>query len=426
MNDALAFAKHTVRAMTRGSRRYYAWLALLLAFIALGVVAYVDQLRRGLIVTSMSDQVAWGAYIANFTFLVGAAAAAVLLVIPAYLYRDHAFKEVVVLGEQLAFAAMVMCLMFVMVDLGRPDRFWHLLPIVGRFNWPLSLLAWDVIALGGYLLINGYLTLYLVYCRFRGKGATAGKYKPIVYLAIPWAIGIHTITAFLYSGLGGRPHWNGAIIAPRFLASAFSAGPAMMILALVAVQHLMRFPVREHAITRLRQIGGIAMLINLFFFGSEVFTVLYAETSHAASLRYLLFGLHGHHGLVPYAWGALLLNLAGAAIYLLPALHRSRRLLLAGSVASVVGVWLEKGMSFVVSGFVPSPLGEVVDYQPSLHETVISAGIWASGALIYTLLVKATVPIELRLRETRLATPAVIAAAAREDTPEPNGEQEPA
>ncbi len=396
------FALATAREMLRGGRRYYLWLLFLCGWIALGVLAYLHQLQVGLVATNMVDQVPWGAYIANFTYLVGMAAAAVMLVIPAYVYHDHALHDVVVLGELLAVAVLTMCLAFVMVDIGRPDRFWHLVPGIGRFNWPSSMLSWDVIVLNGYLLLNLYITTYLLFAKFRGKQPDRRKYVPFVFVAIVWAISIHTVTAFLYSGMGARPHWNAAILAPRFLVSAFAAGPSLMIIALSEVRDRMGFPVSDKALDRLRQIVAVTMLINLFFFFSEIFTELYSFKDHAASMRYLLFGLHGHHKLVPYIWTAMALDVFAALVFMVPALHRRPMVLRAGCVAAIVGVWVEKGMGLVIPGFVPTPLGEIVEYGPSFTEFCVSAAIWAMGALVYTLLLKAAVPIELgKLRMDR-------------------------
>jgi molybdopterin-containing oxidoreductase family membrane subunit len=398
------FVRATGGAMLRGGRAYWSWVAFLCGWIAIGLLAYLHQLRVGLVATNMVDQVPWGAYIANFTYLVGMAAAAVMLVIPAYLYDDHALHEVVVLGELLAVAVLTMCLMFVMVDIGRPDRFWHLIPVVGRFNWPMSMLSWDVIVLNGYLVLNFYITTYLVFTKFRGREPDRKKYVPFVMLAIFWAISIHTVTAFLYSGMGSRPHWNAAILAPRFLASAFAAGPSLMIIALTVIRDRMGFPVKDAALNRLRQIVAVTMLVNLFFFFSEVFTELYSFKHHAASMRYLLFGLRGHAKLVPYIWTAIALDVFAALVFVTPRLHRRTNVLRAGCAAAVVGVWVEKGMGLVIPGFVPSPLGEIVDYVPSFTEFCVSAAVWAAGALIYTLLLKAAVPIELG--RLRIATPA--------------------
>jgi molybdopterin-containing oxidoreductase family membrane subunit len=389
------FAAATTLAMLRGSRGYYLWLLFLSGWMALGVLAYLHQLRVGLVATNMVDQVPWGAYIANFTYLVGMAAAAVMLVIPAYVYHDHALHDVVVLGELLAVAVLTMCLAFVMVDIGRPDRFWHLLPGIGRFNWPMSMLSWDVIVLNGYLALNLYITTYLLFAKFRGKEPTRKKYLPFVFLSIGWAVSIHTVTAFLYSGMGARTHWNTAILAPRFLVSAFAAGPSLMILALSEVRDRMKFPVSDAALDRLRQIVAITMMINLFFFFSEIFTELYSFKHHATSMRYLLFGLRGHGKLVPYIWLAMALDVFALLVFATPWLHRRNAVLKAGCAAAIVGVWIEKGMGLVIPGFVPTTVGEIVEYSPSFTEFCVSAAIWAMGAFIYTLLLKAAVPIEL-------------------------------
>ncbi len=385
------FVTSSLRSMLRGGRSYYIWIAFLLAWIALGGAAYLHQLRVGFVATNLVDHVPWGAYIANFTYLVGMAAGAVMLVIPAYVYHDHALHDVVVLGELLAVAVLTMCLMFVMVDIGRPDRIWHFI----RFNWPVSMLTWDVIVLNGYLALNAYITGYILFTKFCGRTPERKKYVPFVFLAIGWAVSIHTVTAFLYSGMGARPHWNAAILAPRFLASAFAAGPSLMIIALTIVRDKMGFPLKDEALNRLRQIVAVTMLINLFFFFSEIFTELYSFKHHAASMRYLLFGLHGHTTLVPYIWSAVALDVFAAIVFTTKALYRRPAVLHAGCAAAIVGVWVEKGMGLVIPGFVPSPLGEVVDYIPSFTEFCVSAGIWATGALIYTLLLKAAVPIEL-------------------------------
>ncbi len=258
------------------------------------------------------------------------------------------------------------------------------------------MLSWDVIVLNGYLVLNGYITPYLLFTKFRGKKPERKKYVPFVFLAIAWAVSIHTVTAFLYSGMGARPHWNAAILAPRFLASAFAAGPSLMIIALTEIRDRMGFPVKDAALNRLRQIVAVTMLINLFFFFSEIFTELYSFKHHAASMRYLLFGLHGHTKLVPYIWARdRARRLRRGSCSRRESSTRARSSCDSGCAAAVLGVWVEKGMGLVIPGFVPSPLGEIVDYIPSFTEFCVSAAIWATGALIYTLLLKAAVPIEL-------------------------------
>ena len=529
-----------------GDWRYYTWMGLLTVICLLGLNAYAKQFAHGLIVTGMSDEVSWGVYIANFTFLVGVAAAAVMMVIPVYIYGNEEMHDLVIFGELLAVAAIFMCLAFVTVDLGRPDRFWHLIPGIGQFNFPASMLSWDVLVLNGYLVLNVHICGYLLYCRYQGKKPAKWFYIPFVFIAIVWAISIHTVTAFLYVGLGGRPFWNSAIVGPRFLASAFTAGPALIILALQVVRRvtatsaadeaarltggsppppgrpatmedlellarhlpelatvplavrqealtgaevleleagqvllrqgdkdttvffaltgrvvvkreengrfrivrsggpgeqfgeisglagtprlatamaeeasrvlslpaenlrkLMKAPamnkivhsrmterlmITDRALLMLRSIVQVSMLINVFLLANEVFKEFYSGNLHVASAKYLFVGLHGHHALVPWIWTAIGFNLIAMVLLVLP-VSRSLKWLNVTCVLAIVGIWIEKGMGLVIPGFIPTPLGAMVEYSPSLNETMVCFGIWAFGLLCYTIFLRMAVPI---------------------------------
>jgi len=539
------FLWRCARVTTVGDWRYYAWVGLLVAVALVGLNAYCKQIVYGLSVTGMSDEVSWGVYIANFTFLVGVAAAAVMMVIPVYIYDNEEMHDLVIFGELLAVAAIIMCLLFVTVDLGRPDRFWHLIPMLGQMNFPNSMLSWDVIVLNGYLLLNVHICGYLIYTRYRGRKPSKWFYIPFVFTAIVWAVSIHTVTAFLYVGLGGRPFWNSSIVGPRFLASAFSAGPALIILALQVVRRVtasgsaadlsklvdvgaspglpatqedldelaralpafagisrevraralvgatvldvnegdlllrqgskspeaffvlrgkvvvkraesgrvrvtrtagpgdqfgevsalqgtkrmasaiaeeptrvLRLPadnlrslmehaefdtivrsrmserlmITDHALLTLRGIVQVAMIINVFLLANEVFKEFYSGNLHVASSKYLFLGLHGHHALVPWIWTAVALNLIGMVLLILP-ISRSLKWLDVACVCCIVGIWIEKGMGLVIPGFIPTPLGAIEEYSPSLNETLVCLGIWAFGLLCYTLFLRMAVPI---------------------------------
>ena len=553
IRNYLVFLWRCGRIAFVGDWRYYAWMGLLTVICLLGLNAYAKQFVHGLLVTGMSDEVSWGVYIANFTFLVGVAAAAVMMVIPVYIYRNEEMHDLVIFGELLAVAAILMCLAFVTVDLGRPDRFWHLIPGLGQFNFPASMLSWDVVVLNGYLLLNVHICGYLLYCRYQGKKPAAWFYIPFVFIAIVWAISIHTVTAFLYVGLGGRPFWNSAIVGPRFLASAFTAGPALIILALQVVRRvtatasaaeaarlhgnavppasraatpedfvllsrhlpelasvppqminetlagamvlelaagqvllrqgekdstaffvlqgrvvvkreeggrfriirsggpgeqfgeisglagtprlasaiaeepsrvlrlpadslrkLMKTPavnkivhsrmterlmITDRALLMLRSIVQVSMLINVFLLVNEVFKEFYSGNLHVASAKYLFVGLHGHHALVPWIWTAIAFNVTAMVLLVLP-VSRSLKWLNVTCVLAIVGIWIEKGMGLVIPGFIPTPLGAMVEYSPSLNETLICFGIWAFGLLCYTIFLRMAVPI-LQGRLTR-------------------------
>jgi Ni/Fe-hydrogenase subunit HybB-like protein len=392
VRDYLVFLRRCGRIAFVGDWRYYAWMGALTVVCLLGLNAYAKQVVHGLITTGMSDEVSWGVYIANFTFLVGVAAAAVMMVIPVYIYDNEELHDLVIFGELLAVAAILMCLAFVTVDLGRPDRFWHLIPGLGQLNFPASMLSWDVIVLNGYLLLNVHICGYLLYCRYRDVKPSKWFYIPFVFVAIVWAVSIHTVTAFLYVGLGGRPFWNSSIVGPRFLASAFTAGPAIIILALQIIRRITHYQITDKALLTLRAIVQVSMLINVFLLVNEVFKEFYSGNLHVASSKYLYLGLRGYHALVPWIWTAIVFNLVAMFLLVLP-LSRSLKWLNLTCVLCIVGIWIEKGMGLVIPGFIPTPLGQMVEYRPSLNETLICLGIWAFGLLCYTVFLRMSVPI---------------------------------
>lgn len=389
MKRYFSFVWQCFRLSFVGDWRYHTWMTVLTVVALVGLYSYCQQLVNGLITTGMTDQVSWGMYIANFTYLVGLAAAAAMLVIPVYVYRNMHLHDVVIFGELLAVAVIVMCLLFVTVDLGRPDRFPHM---IQRFNFPMSMLTWDVIALNGYLLLNLHICGYLLYSAYCGRHPSKLFYVPFVFVAIVWAVSIHTVTAFLYVGLGGRPFWNSAIIAPRFLASAFAAGPAFIILTLQIVRHYTLHQVSDEALLVLRRIVQVAMIINMFLLGCEVFTEFYTDSAHLASSEYLFLGLKGRHGLVPWIWTAITFNAIATFLLVLPT-SRGLRVLNVACVLAIIGIWIEKGMGLIVPAFIPTPLGELVEYSPTIREVLVTTGIWAFGLLLYTIFVRVSVPV---------------------------------
>jgi Ni/Fe-hydrogenase subunit HybB-like protein len=385
----------------RGGPIYRTWLALLVLGCAGGAAAYAVQLDQGFIVTNMTDQVSWGAYIANFVFVGGIAAAAITVVLPAYAYKIEAFRKIVFVGETLALTGMLMCLLFVTVDVGRPERSWHLVPFWGWLNFPMSLLSWDVVVVFGYLVISGALLFFTLRAKYFGRPPSR-LYVPLVFGSMGWAIAVYLVEAFLFSWLGARPYWNSAIVAPRFVATAFVSGPAILVLTMRVMRHGLGFPIDDSVFLGFRRLITIALLVDLFLFAAEVFTDLYSDTHHGAPMRYLLLGAHGHAGVRVYVWLAIILG-AGSAAMLLSPLRRNDRVFDLTCVAALVAVWIEKGMALIVPGFVPTPLGELADYVPSAVEILVSHGIWSFGLLFFTFVVRVGSRIEMG--ELRAAAP---------------------
>ena len=388
------FYKRTLTLVVTGSKAYYAWCLFLLATIVVGFLFYLKQHDVGLYATNLNNEVSWGLYIANFTYLVGMAAAAVLLVVPAYVYHFKPIKEIVVLGELFAASSIVMAILFVMVDLGRIDRVWHMIPLIGSMNFPESLLAWDVLVLNGYFFLNLFVPVYLLVKFYYRKEPNWKFILPFILLSVPWAVGIHTVTAFLYNGLAARPFWNSSILAPRFLASAFCSGPAIIIIIFQIIRKVSALKLEDEALFKIAELIAYAMFLNLFLLASELYKEYYSNTVHIESFKYLFQGLHGHNQLVPWIWTAMAMNVTAFFLFLIPSTRKRFKTLNLGCLLIIIGVWIEKGPGLIIPGFVPDPLGEIYDYMPNLLELMVSFGIWATGLLIFTLLMKVAIPIQ--------------------------------
>lgn len=376
------------KALT-GSRRYWTWVFFLLAMVGVGFINYLYQFKNGLGITGMSRDVSWGLYIGQFTFLVGVAASAVMLVIPHYLHDFKKFGKIVILGEFLAVAAVTMCISFIFVDLGQPMRVLNVI----LHPTPNSILFWDMIVLNGYLFLNiviGWMTL-----SSDRKGVKPPQWvKPLIYLSIPWAFSIHTVTAFLYAGLPGRHFWLSAIMAARFLASAFAGGPALLIILALIVRKLTKFDPGTEPIQAVGKIVTYAMIANVFFLGLEFFTAFYSQIpGHMHSFTYLYTGLEGHDRMVPLMWTSSILAVLSLLLLLFPSLRRKEGILASACVALFVSLWIDKGFGLVIGGFIPNPFEGVTEYWPSLREALIATGIWSLGFLVLTLLYKIAVTV---------------------------------
>ena len=372
-----------------GSRRYWGWLAFLLLLIALGGACYLRQLRVGLAITGLSRDVTWGLYIAQFTFFVGVAASAVMVVLPYYLHDVKQFSKITILGELLAVSAVTMCMLFILVDMGQPARVLNVL-LYPTFH---SLMFWDMVSLSGYLLLNGVISIVMLSSERNGVPAPRWI-KPVIILSIPWAVSIHTVTAFLYSGLPGRTFWLTAILAPRFLASAFASGPSLLILLCLLLRRLTSFDAGEEAIRKLGVIVAYAMSISVFFVLLELFTVFYSRIPEEMEhFRFLFVGLDGDRHLAPWMWISAVTGIVALVLLLVPKLRNNETTLATAALLVFVSLWIEKGLGLIVGGFVPSPLGSVTRYSPTAPEWAIVLGVWAIGALLITVLYKITVSV---------------------------------
>jgi Ni/Fe-hydrogenase subunit HybB-like protein len=374
----------------KGSKRYYGWMTLLLVVIGAGFLLYLKQLSFGLGITGMSRDVSWGFYIANFTFLVGVAAGGVMVVFPYYLHDYKAFGRITILGEFLAVASVIMCLTFVTIDLGQPMR------ILNVWIYPIlhSVLFYDTIVLFGYLMLNIVIGWNVLEAE-RNNVKYQSWIKPLIYLSIPWAVSIHTVTAYLYCGLPGRGFWGTAILAPRFLASAFASGPALLILLCLIIRRISSFDPGREQIQSLAKIVAYAICINVFFFLCEVFVTFYSQIpEHMLHLKYLFAGLHGKSAYVPWMWASIIFMVVGIILTVNPTTRKNEGTLAVACAVIFIGTWIDKGLGMISGGFVPSPLEHVTEYIPTVPEIIITLGVWALGFFILSALFKIAVGVK--------------------------------
>ncbi len=389
----LKFLRLSVKVFFRGGRYFYFWIGFLTLLMIWGASGYIHQFNNGLIETNMRDSVSWGFYIGNFTFLVGVAAASVMLVIPAYLYEWKPIKEVVIFGEILAVSSVLMCLLFIAVDMGRPLRFWHMLPVLGTMNFPSSILTWDFFVLNSYLLLNFFVVTYLLYNAFLKKEYNKSIVMPLIFISIPLAVGIHTVTAFLYNGMPARHFWNSAILAPKFLTSAFCSGPAVMLILFQILRKITNFKIKDEVIWKIAELMAYAMFINLFLIGSEIFKEYYSDTEQLIYHHYLFSGIGKQKDLVVYSWSSLIFGIIAFCLFLIPKTRKNFFTLNIGAVLIYISVYIEKGIGLIIPAFTPDVLGQFYIYTPSWTEVRVAAGIFSAGFLLFTFMVKVAIAI---------------------------------
>lgn len=395
MRSIIRFTIDFAAYVIKGGPKFYAWLAFLGVFVLALLYGTYLQATEGLIITGLTNQITDGLYIANFVFMVGVAAGAVTIVFPAYVYHHKGLHDVTVLGEMLAVAAVMACNLFILSHMGRPERLWHMIPPFGIINIPSSALALDVLTLSTYLILNLVGGFYFMYTRYMGTEVNRKFYMPLIYISIVWALSIHTVTAFFLSTMPARPMWNTSMMPIRFIATAFAAGPSLIILLFLYIRKNTRLWIEDSAINTLSTIVAFCLGIALYLTMSEIVTELYAVTEHSLGLQYLMFGLDGLNKLVPWFWASLVFNIVAFVMLLTPSVRKNYRLLPIACILAIIGIWIEKGMGTVVPGFIPTPTGEVTEYAPTLIEILVTMGDWAMGMLIATVLMKGAIGILL-------------------------------
>lgn len=245
------------------------WFFILIMFAGVGLWGWIIQIKTGLGVTGMRDYVSWGMYIANFVFFVAVSLIGFLISSALHLLKINWAKPVSRVAEQVAIAAVAMAGIIIVMDMGRPDRFLNIF-LHGRFASPI---IWDVTVVSTYLAISVLLfyiplipdlalmrdrmgnelpkwklKLYTILALgWKGK---AEQYKIIYHtlrilmlLIIPVGLSIHTVTSWLFAATL-RSGWDTAILGPYFVAGAFVAGTAAVIMVMYAYR--LRYGLKDY------------------------------------------------------------------------------------------------------------------------------------------------------------------------------------
>ncbi len=373
-----------------GGKGYWIWIIFLAAGVGAGLWAYLYQLHEGLWLTGMSRNVSWGFYISQFTFLVGVAASVLMVVLPLYLHDFKAFAPITALAQFLTVGTLAMSLLFIFSDVGMPMRILN----VPLNPTPGSMLFYDTIFLPGFMLLNLVIGWTAVGAEKR-ETPLPGWIKGLIYVSFPWAIIMHTVTAFIYAGTPGRGFWMTAIMAPRFLTTAFAAGTALLIIISMVLKTLTRFDAGEKALSKLVTLLLYSLIIDAFFLAVEYFTAFYSHVpAYSETFRYLFFGIDGNNAFVPWFWSMNLTLLAAILLLAIPGVRASRSRLAAASIIALAGLWIDKGFLLVPAAFIPNVFGRIMEYPPSWVELTVSFGIYCLGTLMITAFYKVAIVVK--------------------------------
>ena len=400
----IAFARDFFSYAIKGGNLYYGWLLFLSFFVLVGLYTAYVQMTQGLIVTGATDQIVWELFISNFIFTAHIAAAAVLIVIPAYIYKRKDMKDLAVLGEIIALTFVTIGLNFIMFHMGRPERSWHTIPGLGIFNFPSSMLTYDIIVLNVYLAINVIAVSYLLYMRYLGKPMNTKLYTPLIYVAVAWGPLIHIVTAFILSSNAAISMWHTAVLPFAFLSMAGASGSALIIIFFLLIRKFSKMDIANSVLDFFSQVMVWSLGIIILVFVAEFFNELYPATHHAASLEFMMNGHNGLDAYVPWFWTTMALIVIPFFLLLSSKIRKSYNFLLpAVSFVVFMIILIEKPAVLVFPAFSPTPLGEYAVYHPTFIEIFNVLFIWAVGFITLTLLTKGAIGVltgEVRDPET--------------------------
>lgn len=392
-------------------RGYYLWVLFLASVVAWGLYAYYTQVRYGLTVTGMGDQVMYGFYIVNFVFFIGISYAGALVSAILRLTNAGWRTPITRIAELIAVGGLTDGAIQPIIDLGRPDRVWHIFAY-GRFQSPL---LWDIIAIITYL-VGSFIYLYLplipdfALIRDRlGHGASTFKRKFYTLFALGWrngveqrqrlekaigimailiiplAVSVHTVVAFIFSTTL-RPGWNSTIYGIYFVIGAVFSGTAVLLIAIAIfrkIYHLEEYITAKH----FRNLGYLLLILLITYFYltfTEYLTVGYKlEGGEKDLLKLVMLGKNA-----PWFWLFFVSSIVIPAVLIIFSRRKTIPLVVTAAVLVVIGMWLKRFIIVVPTLQVPLMPFEFGTYTPTWVEISIGAATLAGFVLMFTLAAK--------------------------------------
>ncbi len=391
------------------SRGLWLWLAALGALITIGVVAWAYQYLTGLIVTGLNNVFMWGWYILFFMFFVGLSAGGLIVASAGRLFGATIFKPIVRVAVLEATVAIVLAATFIIPDLGRPDRILNIL-LHANLSSPM---VWDIFIVIAYMVMSaGYVFLYtradlardsspLALRTSKSDEAAARDQRwigALAWVALPSAIMLHSITAWIFGLQISRGFWYSALLAPMFISSALVSGLGLVVLMALACRRYGVVTFRDDLVAMLGGLLGILIAVEGFFVFAEMLTGAYPAAGEAHAVARLVSGPYA-----PLFWFEMLVGLAVPFGILVVRRLRSRpRWVALAAVLGILGIWVHRlnlllnGLSYPPVGMPPgASVGDTAGfgtsfatsywYVPTIIEWLIVGGILAGGALLVTL-----------------------------------------
>jgi molybdopterin-containing oxidoreductase family membrane subunit len=375
--------------------------------MAAGIAAFAYQFANGLSVTGMRNIVMWGQYILFFMFFVGLSAGGLIVASAGRLFGVKAFKPITRLAVLEATVAVILAATFILPDLGRPER---ILNIPLYFN-PTSPMVWDITIVTIYMAMSA---LYVwLYCRAdlarRGSWLAFGtgtsertmrreeRTKTMMaWIALPAAIMLHSITAWIFGLQISRGFWYTSIMAPMFIASALVSGMGLVICLALIVRRLGRISFTNDLVAMLGGLLGVFIAVEAFLLLAEYLTALYPGAPEAEAARRMLSGPY-----LPLFLAEVVFGLAIPFVILATRRLRTNPAWVAvAAVIAIVGIFVHRlnlvlnGLSFANIDLPPGlPIGTPQDgssfamsyfYVPTLIEWLVVIGVLAFGGLLFT------------------------------------------